>query len=268
MPKISVIVPCYNQGEFLSETLDSVLLQTYTNWECIIINDGSSDNTAEIANIYCKKDPRFIYIYQENSGLCIARNKGINACNGEFILPLDSDDKIAPQYLEYGIKEFENNPNLKIVYCRAELFGISKGEWLLPNFSMERMLGRNCIFCSAIFKKEDFLRVGGYNSNMKYGFEDWDFWLSILETDKDVFQIDKILFYYRIRKKSMVRSIDEKKCEYLRKQIWENHKELYSKFFFNPKESFEYIEIRKQLDCPIFKIKSKLKSIISFFKFI
>lgn len=263
MRKVSIIVPCYNQGKFLAEALDSVLLQTYSNWECIIINDGSSDNTAEVASLYCKKDSRFSYIYQDNSGLSTARNVGINACNGEFILPLDSDDKIAPQYLEYGICAFEENPNLRIVYCRAELFGLSKGEWILPSFSMERMLGRNCIFCSAMFKKSDFLKVGGYNSNMKYGFEDWDFWLSILENNNDVFQIDKILFYYRIRKKSMVQSIDEQKSKYLRRQLWENHKELFSKYFFDPKESFEYINIKESMN---FKIKSKLKRLISFLK--
>lgn len=267
MPKVSIVVPCYNQGEFLSDTLDSVLSQTYSNWECIIVNDGSTDNTSIIARLYCEKDQRLSYIEQKNSGLSIARNVGINASKGVFILPLDSDDKIGSEYLESCIKAFGENPNLKVVYSRAELFGLAKGEWKLPPFSMERMLGRNCIFCSAIFKKEDFIKVGGYNPNMKYGFEDWDFWLSIIEEDCDVYQIDKILFYYRIRNKSMVRSIDEKKSEFLRRQIWENHKELFSKYFFNPIESFEYQGMKKYLDSYNYKIKTKINKIVSFFKF-
>lgn len=266
MPKVSIVVPCYNQGCYLSETLDSILNQTYSNWECIIVNDGSSDNTQFIADLYCQKDKRISYIYQNNSGLCAARNAGIKASKGTYILPLDSDDKIAAEYVEYAVKKFEEQSSLKIVYCRAEFFGLSKGEWKLPPFSMERMLGRNCIFCSAMFKKEDFLRVGGYNPNMKYGFEDWDFWLSILEADKDVFQIDKILFYYRIRKKSMVRSIDEEKFEYLRKQIWENHKELFAKYYFNPKESFEYLGLKEFIDGSSFKIKSKILKLVSLLK--
>ena len=122
-------------------------------------------------------------------------------------------------------------------------------------------------FVSAIFRKEDFIKVGGYNPNMKYGFEDWDFWLSIIEKDSDVYQIDKILFYYRIRNKSMVRSIDEKRSEYLRRQIWENHKELFSKYFFNPIESFEYQGMKKYLDSYNYKIKTKINKIVSFFKF-
>ena len=92
---ISVIVPCYQQGEYLSETLNSVLNQTYPYWECIIVNDGSTDNTKEVAALFCQKDNRFHYIEKENQGPSIARNTGINASQGEFILPLDADDIIA-----------------------------------------------------------------------------------------------------------------------------------------------------------------------------
>ena len=233
MPKVSIVIPCYNQGVYLSETLDSVLAQSYENWECIIVNDGSTDNTEIVAKEYCKKDKRFVYVYQNNSGLSKARNTGVANSDGFYILPLDSDDIIASQYLEFAIKAFEKNENLKIVYCRAELFGEQKGEWKLPEFSMERMLGRNCIFCSGIYKKEDFIRVGGYNSNMKYGFEDWDFWLSLLENGGDVLQLNQILFFYRIRKKSMARSLNNEKAAIARRQIWENHKSLYSKYYFN-----------------------------------
>lgn len=242
-PLISVIIPCYNQGRFLSDTLDSVLAQTYENWEAIIVNDGSTDNTSEVADQYCAKDQRFKYIYQPNAGLSAARNTGVSNSNGIYILPLDSDDKIAPRYMELAIEAFIANNKLKVVYCRAALFGIKKGEWKLPKFSIERMLGRNCIFCSAFYKREDFDKIGGYNTNMKYGFEDWDFWLSMLEDDKQVYQIDEILFFYRIRKRSMARMLNQEKMAYLRHQIWENHKVLFSNNFFNPLESFEYRNI-------------------------
>ncbi len=242
-PLISVIIPCYNQGRFLSDTLDSVLAQTYENWEAIIVNDGSTDNTSEVADQYCAKDQRFKYIYQPNAGLSAARNTGVSNSNGIYILPLDSDDKIAPRYMELAIEAFMANDKLKVVYCRAALFGIKKGEWKLPKFSIERMLGRNCIFCSAFYKREDFDKIGGYNTNMKYGFEDWDFWLSMLEDDKQVYQIDEILFFYRIRKRSMARMLNQEKMAYLRHQIWENHKVLFSNNFFNPLESFEYRNI-------------------------
>ena len=88
-PLISVIVPCYNQAQYLDECLQSVLNQTYQNWECIIVNDGSPDNTHEIAESYCRKDARFKYFYKENGGLSSARNAGISISNGEFIQFLD-----------------------------------------------------------------------------------------------------------------------------------------------------------------------------------
>lgn len=253
-PLISVIIPCYNQGRFLSDTLDSVLAQTYENWEAIIVNDGSTDNTSEVADQYCAKDQRFKYIYQPNAGLSAARNTGVSNSNGIYILPLDSDDKIAPRYMELAIEAFMANDKLKVVYCRAALFGIKKGEWKLPKFSIERMLGRNCIFCSAFYKREDFDKIGGYNTNMKYGFEDWDFWLSMLEDDKQVYQIDEILFFYRIRKRSMARMLNQEKMAYLRHQIWENHKVLFSNNFFNPLESFEYRSVVESKEYTLGKI--------------
>lgn len=251
LPLVSVIIPCYNQGIYLSDALDSILKQSFENWECIIVDDGSVDNTKNIAIQYCKRDQRFIYIYKENAGLSAARNTGVNNSQGEYILPLDSDDKIAPQYIELALQAFRSDDNIKIVYCRAELFGIKNGEWKLPEFSMERMLGRNCIFCSALYKRSDFNRAGGYKTSMKYGFEDWDFWLSILQQGGNVYQIDKVLFFYRIRKKSMLRLMNTEKLKYSRRKIWENHKNLYAEYLFDPTESFEY---KNLVDSRLFRI--------------
>ena len=103
---ISVVIPCYNQAEFLPETLDSLIAQDYRDWEGIIVNDGSLDNTEEVALTYLKKDRRLKYIKKENGGLSSARNCGIEHASGEFILPLDSDDIIKPEYLSKAIEAF------------------------------------------------------------------------------------------------------------------------------------------------------------------
>lgn len=237
---ISVIIPCYNQGCFLSETLDSVQVQTYKNWEAIIVDDGSTDETRQVAEFYCAKDGRIKYIYQSNAGLSAARNTGVKNSHGKYILPLDSDDCIGAEYMELAVKAFTEKPNLSVVYCKAALFGKRKGEWKLPEYSFERMLARNCIFCSAFYKKEDFDKVGGYKVNMKYGYEDWDFWLSILDRDDEVYKIDSVQFYYRIRSKSMVRSLDKEKIRFLRKQLWQNHQRLYAQYSIDITETFEY----------------------------
>ncbi|HEU4496898.1 MAG TPA: glycosyltransferase family 2 protein, partial [Flavobacterium sp.] len=97
---MSIIVPCFNQSQYLGEALQSVSEQTYTDWECIIVNDGSPDDTEEVSKEWCEKDARFKYLYKENGGLSSARNAGIAVAGGEYILPLDADDKIAPEYAE------------------------------------------------------------------------------------------------------------------------------------------------------------------------
>lgn len=106
-PLVSIIVPCYNQAQYLPEALQTVLEQTYQNWECIIVNDGSPDNTELVAKEWLAKDSRFKYIYKENGGLSSARNVGIENSKGEFILPLDADDKISNNYLEECVLKFK-----------------------------------------------------------------------------------------------------------------------------------------------------------------
>ena len=100
IPKISVVVPCYNQGKFLSETLDSVLAQTLQEWECIVVDDGSTDNSADIAKAYCAKDNRIRYVYQENAGPSAARNKGVSQTQAPLIYFLDGDDLIDVNLLD------------------------------------------------------------------------------------------------------------------------------------------------------------------------
>ena len=120
-PLISVIVPCYNHGQFLAEALNSVLQQTYNTWECIVIDNGSTDVTKGVADEFISRDERFKYIYQENKGVSAARNRAIAQSSGKYILPLDADDKIGLTYLEKIVKVLEEDTEVKIVYCDAML---------------------------------------------------------------------------------------------------------------------------------------------------
>lgn len=255
--RVSIIVPCYNQAVFLPETLDSVLAQTYQNWECIIVNDGSPDNTDEVAKMYCEKDNRFKYLYKQNGGLSSARNAGVRASSGEYVLPLDSDDIIGAEYLELAVQVLNTNSKIAVVYCRAHLFGKKKGEWLLPEFSLNKMLGCNLVFCSAVFRRIYYDKTNGYNENMKFGYEDWDFWLSIIELEGEFYRIDKVLFHYRIRSSSMARSLTTDKNILARRQLWENHRKLFAENFFNPMDSFEYSLISESKEYKLGKIVLK-----------
>lgn len=227
MKIVSIIIPCYNQAQYLDECLQSVLEQTFQQWECIIVNDGSPDNTEEVAQNWCKKDQRFKYLFKENGGLSSARNFGISAATTQYILPLDADDKIANQYIELALNAFQQDKDLKVVYCKAERFGDVTGEWHLPPFSLKAMAVENMIFCTAMFNKNDWELVGGYDLKMIYGWEDWEFWIANLKNGGKVKQLDYIGFYYRIKKNSMVKALDYQKRESLLQYMSIKHPDFY-----------------------------------------
>lgn len=223
MIKVSIMVPCYNQAQYLDEALQSVLDQTHTHWECVIINDGSPDHTEEVAKKWVDKDSRFVYLKKENGGLSSARNAGIAIAKGKYILPLDADDRIAAKYVALAIQAFEKDSSLKLVYCKAEKYGDAEGLWQLPPFSIYDLCRFNMIFCSAMFKREDWELVGGYDVNMIYGLEDWEFWIAILKNGGNVKCLDLIGFYYRISENSMARGINLEHRKFLENYVVKKH---------------------------------------------
>ena len=226
MPKVSVVIPCYNQGQYVDEAVESVLDQTYQDFEIIIVNDGSTDAfTNNLLKNYHK--PKTRVIHTNNQGLASARNNGIKEARGEYILPLDADDKIGKDYLEAAVMVLDEKPGVGIVYSEAETFGAVNGKWEMPEYSIEEMLIDNIIFCSGFYRKKDWEKVGGYDPEMVLGWEDYDFWLSLIETGALVYRIPKTLFYYRIVDGSMVRSkTKEQKIEMFTK-IFNKHEDLY-----------------------------------------
>ncbi len=206
-PFVSVIVPCFNQAQFLDDALQSVLNQTYPNWECIVVDDGSPDDTELVAKKWQQKDPRFIYLKKSNGGLSSARNAGIGMAQGKYILPLDSDDKISESYVQECLWQLEQNERVKVVYGKAVFFGGKDGEWPLPKYNYQLLLSRNLIYCTAMFRKSDWVAAGGYDENLLHGLEDWDFWLRLLSEKDDVVCLDSIIFYYRIKELSMISSL-------------------------------------------------------------
>ena len=261
---VSIIVPCYNQSEYLEESLNSVLYQKFHDWECIIVNDGSSDDTEARAQEWCEKDNRFKYLYKENGGLSSTRNFGIQSAKGEFILPLDADDKIAANYVELAIEQFKVETNTKLVYCKAEKFGEVNGIWHLPDFSLSLLARRNMIFCSAIYRKQDWVSVNGYDENMIYGWEDWEFWVAILKDGGNVFCLDEIGFYYRTSKKSMVNQMSDDHKKNSQSYMCEKHPQFFIQHIGSPIQLNETIEsITKENEN---KLKSEKFVIDLFFK--
>lgn len=226
MPKVSVIIPCYNQGAYVKEAVDSVLAQTFQDFEILIVDDGSTD--AETVGLL--KDnawPKTRVIRTGNQGLAAARNNGIQEARGVYILPLDADDRIGPDYLAEAVGILDRHPEIGIVYCEAAYFGARSDHWHLPDYTPDNMLFQNLIFCSALFRRTDWEKAGGYNINMVYGWEDWDFWLSLIHLGVKVYRIPKVHFFYRLRDASMIQAMDEGKQFFMRLHALLNHRDLY-----------------------------------------
>jgi len=202
MPLVSIIIPCYNQGQYLAESIGSVLASDFDALEIIVVDDGSTD-PATINLLEQLNYPKTKLIRQENRGLAGARNRGIAEAQGVYILPLDADDRIGPSYLSQAVAALEADPNLGIVYCRAEKFGAEQGPWKLAPFSRWRMGLGNIIFCSAVYRRADWDAVGGYDETLRRGWEDWDFWLALLELGRGGQCLPQVGFYYRKNAGSM-----------------------------------------------------------------
>lgn len=263
MPLVSVIVPAYNQEQWIAETLDSVLAQTFADWECVVLNDGSTDKTLSIAEEYARKDGRFRVFSQPNAGLSAARNQGIRHAEGEYILPLDADDTISPGYLEAAMKRFSEVPETKLVYCKADFFGALTGPWKLPPYQWERFIRVNCIFCSCVYRRADFDRVGGYDETLRQGLEDWNFLLSLLQPEDIVYQIPQVFFHYRRRSESMsIISLEKEQELYF--EVVKRHPELFrSRVYHDLRERAIYpdLDLERKVGHVILKPKRLIRSL-------
>jgi glycosyltransferase involved in cell wall biosynthesis len=224
---VSVIIPCYNQVNLLRETVLSVVNSSYRNIEIIVVNDGSTDNTDEIAKQLVIEIPFLKYYFQENRGPSAARNFAISNAMGSIILPLDADDLISHDYIEKAVLVLESNPDVKVVYCEAELFGEKSGKWDLPDFTIRKLARRNLIFSAALYRKADWERIGGYDEYMTWSLEDWDFWLSMLKNGGGVTRLPITGFFYRIQKNTRTENARNKGLDITIDYFNKKHKDFF-----------------------------------------
>lgn len=232
-PRVSIVTPCRNHGRYVREMLESVFAQTFSSWESIIVDDGSTDDTGEILDGI--RHGKVRVIRTANRGPSAARNTGIAAARAPLILNLDADDKIAPACLERAVEIFENRPDAGIVYSGQRFFGAGTGRYELPPYSPETMLRDNVIPSLAFFRKDDWERVGGYSGDLAYGLEDYDFWLSLIELGREVYKIPEDLSFYRTygrlgdcRSGRMKRSRRKATLSVL--AVFRRHRKLYEKY--------------------------------------
>lgn len=233
MHLVSIIIPCYNHAKFLPDALQSVIIQDSENWECIVVNDGSTDNTEEIVRQWSIKDTRFKYFYKDNGGLSSARNFGIEKSNAEYILTLDSDDKFDKTFISKALKVINDDPKIGIVSCWGKRFvdNIYYDIFKPNGKNIEDFLFQNAAIGNSMFRKKCWIEAGGYDENMKKGYEDWEFYLRISKLGWNTVIIQEPLFFYRQHKTSMRMEALNKFDKEIRLYIFKKHKDLYLKYF-------------------------------------
>jgi glycosyltransferase involved in cell wall biosynthesis len=202
--KVSIVIPCYNHGAMLREALASVEQARNANvLEVIIVDDGSSEaETTRILNEVAEAG--HCVVPQPNRGLGAARNTGIRLAKSEFILPLDSDNRLRDVYLNEGVSLLKNNPSIGVIYTDAEYFGEWRGARHVPNFDLLSLIRTNFIDACALYRKKLWEEVGGYDEQMPWmGLEDWDFWLRVASHGGRFVHLPKIGFDYRVRRDSL-----------------------------------------------------------------
>jgi glycosyltransferase involved in cell wall biosynthesis len=210
-----------------------VQAQSFTDWEIIVVNDGSDDDVTKNL-LDGLKITKTQILQTENKGVASARNTGINAAQGTYILPLDADDLIGKDYLKEAVAFLNANAKVKVVYCNGEYFEGENGPIELPDYNPKKMLQQNLIFCSGVYRKSDWLSIGGYDETFLAGWEDWEFWLRMIENESEVHKLPTVHFYYRIKKESRNASLENERLQQAEQQLYTKHFELYKKFYPQP----------------------------------
>lgn len=232
MNLVSIIIPVYNQEKYLAETLNSVINQTYSNWECILVNDGSRDGSVAVINEYLAKDNRFHFINSENKGVSNARNLALKQVKGDYILFLDGDDLIHPDKLQLALSNFQQNTDLSIVFNTTNYFQDTIENTLYPMKIDADLLSFNKLLLywnekiilpihSAIIKKSLFEGIE-FNTNLT-AQEDWLVWLRLFQKNPQVVVLDKVLSYYRKHNTSRTQTVSLKDDHFKALQIFENY---------------------------------------------
>lgn len=189
-PLVSVIMPVYNAEEYLEEAVNSAIVSNYSPLELILVDDGSTDGSHHLAQQLAEKTgTTVIKVYkQANAGPCVARNYAVSLAKGKYIFPLDADDKVGPDFFAEAVDVMEADNDVKVVYAHAEFFGERTGEWKLAPYSRELLARKNMIPISAMYRRSDWVRVGGYCKEI-IAREDWEFWISILKNGGEVIRL-------------------------------------------------------------------------------
>lgn len=231
-PDVSIVIPCYNHGEYLVEALVSVERAAPPNCEVLIMDDGST--APATLRILARLDELgYRVLRQPNQGLSAARNHAIQLARGPIILPLDADNRIRPGFIATALAVFRDRPEVGVVYSAYHAFGVKNLRVDPPDFDLLALLGRNFIDACALLRREVWVQCGGYDETL-HALEDWEFWLHAAKHGWQFHRLTPVYFEYRVRADSMLRTFSASEAEQRqhRAYVIAKHFELYQRYFF------------------------------------
>lgn len=204
---VSVVIPCFNLGRFLAEAIESAAAQTAPPLEIVVVDDGSTD--ADTRDVLARVDPRLARVVrsEENRGLSAARNLGVRESKGHLICCLDADDRLAPTWLEQAREVLDEDARVAFVSHWLRTFGDEQWDWRPVRCDLAILLDVNMVNGAAVFRRELFDAIGGFDESMRDGCEDWEYWIRATEAGWSGVIVPEILYEYRRRRESMSRQM-------------------------------------------------------------
>lgn len=214
MPKVSFIIPCYNHGKYIDEAIASIeAINDPSLYEIIIVNDGSPD---EYTNTRLKElsEQGYHVIFQKNSGVCASRNNAIAISTGDYILPLDADNKIRAEFVMRAVDFLDKNPYIDIVYGDMKTFGEKEDhdleKYCQGPYNLQKLMISSYLDTCAVYRRSVWEKTGGYDVNIP-SFEDWEIWLHASFLGFKFYYINQIAFDYRILSNSLIHQTNQSK---------------------------------------------------------
>jgi glycosyltransferase involved in cell wall biosynthesis len=262
-PLVSFIIPYFNAGSTIQETIDSVFSQSYENYDIWIIDDGSTDK-ASVEKLKTFEGIEKIHIlHQQNTGPGIARNIAIQQTNAKFIVPLDADDAISVNAVAKAMLLMFQDDKNGVVYGNIEYFGEKKGIKIQKPFDLQRQFFMNQIAVTCLIKKAVFETAGYYDEFLsKPGLEDWEFWIRVGQTNWDLIKTEEIFFKVRVQQSSRTYLVANKNLDKIKEYIFTKHALVIGKILEDL-----YYQKKQLLETPDYKIGNFLLRPYRFFKY-
>jgi glycosyltransferase involved in cell wall biosynthesis len=248
-PLISFIIPYFNSGNTIQETIDSIFKQSYKNFDIWIIDDGSADMFSMNKLKDFEGNDKIHILHQNNSGPSVARNLAISETQASYFVPLDADDVIEQNALELALAQIQNNEKIGAIYGHYEWFGSREGFKEQHEFLIEKQFIMNQIPITALIRKEMWKEIGGYDIFLsKPGLEDWEFWLKAGLSKWHLKFFDFTFFKVRINAESRTFKVANNNLELIKKYVFEKHSialaEAYEKLWYQKKQLGETPDYR------------------------